>query len=85
LKLKPTGLLARNKMTENHVQQALASLFERQRIVFWYDNKQKFRDAFESLEMEGIEKRAGLHQQLAVGYATGQCRVQHRPVGDLAQ
>lgn len=43
-------------MTENRVQQALARLFERQRIVFWYDDKQEFRDAFESLEMEGIEK-----------------------------
>src|SRR5690554_3126618 len=43
-------------MTQNRIQQALARLFERQRIVFWYDDKQEFRDAFESLEMEGIEK-----------------------------
>ncbi|MAD46037.1 MAG: TIGR02687 family protein [Oceanospirillaceae bacterium] len=43
-------------MTNNRIQQALARLFERQRIVFWYDDKQEFRDAFENLKMEGIEK-----------------------------
>ena len=43
-------------MTENRIQQALARYFERQRIVFWYDDKHEFRDTFESLEMEGIEK-----------------------------
>ena len=43
-------------MTENRIQQALARLFERQRIVFWYDDKHEFRGTFESFEMEGIEK-----------------------------
>jgi len=43
-------------MTENRIQQALARHFERQRIVFWYDDKHEFRGTFESLEMEGIEK-----------------------------
>ncbi|MCP3686165.1 MAG: BREX-1 system phosphatase PglZ type A [bacterium] len=43
-------------MTENRIQQALVRLFERQRIVFWYDDKQEFRDAFDNLQMDGIEK-----------------------------
>src|SRR6056300_1139792 len=43
-------------MTENRIQHALARLFERQRIVFWYDEKKEFRDAFENLEMDGVEK-----------------------------
>jgi uncharacterized protein (TIGR02687 family) len=43
-------------MTENRIQKALTRLFERQRIVFWYDDKQEFREVFTSLEMEGIEK-----------------------------
>ena len=43
-------------MTENRIQQALARHFERQRIVFWYDDKHEFRGTFESFEMEGIEK-----------------------------
>ena len=43
-------------MIENRIQQALARHFERQRIVFWYDDKHEFRGTFESLEMEGIEK-----------------------------
>ena len=43
-------------MTENRIQQALSRLFERQRIVFWYDDKKEFREAFESLEMVGVEK-----------------------------
>ena len=43
-------------MTENRIQKALTRLFERQRIVFWYDDKQEFREVFTSLEMNGIEK-----------------------------
>lgn len=43
-------------MAENRIQQALARHFERQRIVFWYDDKQEFRSVFDSLEMDGVEK-----------------------------
>jgi uncharacterized protein (TIGR02687 family) len=43
-------------MSENRIQQALTRLFERQRIVFWYDDKQEFREAFEAIEIEGVEK-----------------------------
>jgi uncharacterized protein (TIGR02687 family) len=43
-------------MTENRIKMALSRLFERKRIVFWYDDKKEFRDAYESLELDGIEK-----------------------------
>lgn len=43
-------------MTENRIQQALLRHFERHRIVFWYDEKQELREAFENLELDNIEK-----------------------------
>lgn len=43
-------------MTENRIQQALSRLFQKHRIVFWYDEKQELRDAFEALAIEGVEK-----------------------------
>ena len=43
-------------MTDNRIQETLSRLFDRQRVVFWYDDKQEFRDEFESLELKGVEK-----------------------------
>lgn len=43
-------------MTENRIQQAISRLFQKHRIVFWYDDKQELRDAFEALAIEGVEK-----------------------------
>lgn len=41
---------------ENRISQALIKLFDRHRIVFWYDTKQELRDAFEALQLPGVEK-----------------------------
>ena len=41
---------------ENRIAQALTKLFERHRIVFWYDAKHELRDDFEALILPGIEK-----------------------------
>ena len=41
---------------ENRIAQALTKLFDRHRIVFWYDAKQELRADFEALELTGIEK-----------------------------
>jgi uncharacterized protein (TIGR02687 family) len=38
------------------ISQALARLFDQHRIVFWYDEKQELRQAYESLWLAGIEK-----------------------------
>lgn len=55
-------------MTQNRIQQALARLFERQRIVFWYDDNKEFRDAFESLNIEGVEKVEIRSNEFALKY-----------------
>ena len=41
---------------ENRITQALSNLFERHRIVFWYDAKQELHADFVALELTGIEK-----------------------------
>jgi uncharacterized protein (TIGR02687 family) len=43
-------------MSEDKIAQALSRLFERHRIVFWYDAKQELRNSFEALKLQGIEK-----------------------------
>lgn len=40
----------------NRIAQALANLFERHRIVFWYDAKKELRNDFEALSLPGVEK-----------------------------
>lgn len=40
----------------DRIVQALTHLFERHRIVFWYDAKQELRNDFEALSLPGVEK-----------------------------
>ena len=40
----------------NRIAQALANLFDRHRIVFWYDAKKELRNDFEALSLPGVEK-----------------------------
>jgi len=40
----------------DRIPQALTKLFERHRIVFWYDAKQELREDYDGLDLEGIEK-----------------------------
>jgi uncharacterized protein (TIGR02687 family) len=44
-------------MTEPRMTQALSRLFEKHRIVFWYDSKQELHQDFEDLDLPEIEKR----------------------------
>ena len=41
---------------ENRIAQALTKLFERHRIVFWYDQKQELFSDYDTLNIVGIEK-----------------------------
>lgn len=41
---------------ENRIARALSKLFDRHRIVFWYDAKQELRDDFEALSLPDVEK-----------------------------
>jgi uncharacterized protein (TIGR02687 family) len=43
-------------MSEARIQQALGNLFDKQRIVFWYDTRREFRAEFETLVLPGVEK-----------------------------
>ena len=40
----------------NRITQALTKLFDRHRIVFWYDAKQELRADFDALSLPGIVK-----------------------------
>lgn len=40
----------------DRISQALSKLFERSRIVFWYDAKKELRGDFESVQIDGVEK-----------------------------
>ena len=40
----------------NRISQALTKLFERHRVVFWYDTKQELRDDFETVSILAVEK-----------------------------
>lgn len=40
----------------DRIAQALTKLFDRHRIVFWYDAKQELRGDFDALQLTGVEK-----------------------------
>ena len=54
--------------TTDSLQKALSSLFDRHRIVFWYDAKKELRDEFEALSLTGIEKLEILNNQFGLKY-----------------
>ena len=41
---------------ETRIAQALTNLFERHRIVFWYDTEKNLRGDFEALSLSGVQK-----------------------------
>ncbi|MQT81363.1 BREX-1 system phosphatase PglZ type A [Pseudomonas helleri] len=43
-------------MSNTKITQALTNLFDKQRIVFWYDTRLEFRADFETLELPDVEK-----------------------------
>jgi uncharacterized protein (TIGR02687 family) len=43
-------------MTNSRIAQALTNLFDKQRIVFWYDTRHEFQDEFKALELPGVTK-----------------------------
>ncbi len=53
---------------ENRIAQALTKLFDRHRIVFWYDTKKELRDDFEALSLAGIEKLELTNNEYGVKY-----------------
>jgi len=52
----------------NKIQQALIKLFDRHRIVFWYDAKRELRQDYEPLELSDIEKIELCNNEFGVKY-----------------
>ena len=52
----------------DRIAQALTKLFDRHRIVFWYDAKQELRDDFEALQLPGVEKLELTNNEYGVKY-----------------
>lgn len=52
----------------DRIAQALAKLFDRHRIVFWYDAKQELRDDFEALQLPGVEKLELTNNEYGIKY-----------------
>ena len=55
-------------MSNAKIRQALGNLFEKQRIVFWYDTRREFRADFESLVLPGVEKIELANNEFGVKY-----------------
>lgn len=55
-------------MSNAKIQQALGNLFEKQRIVFWYDTRREFRADFEALSLPGVEKIELANNEFGVKY-----------------
>ena len=53
---------------ENRIAQALSKLFERHRIVFWYDAGEELRDEYEALRLPGIEKLELTNNEYGIKY-----------------
>ena len=53
---------------ENRIALALSKLFERHRIVFWYDIKKELRIDFDSLQLDSIEKIELTNNEYGVKY-----------------
>ena len=52
----------------NDIDQALTRLFDRHRIVFWYDAKQELRAEFDALALPGVEKIVLDNNEFGVKY-----------------
>jgi len=52
----------------DRIAQALVKLFDRHRIVFWYDAKHELREDFEALQLPGVEKLELTNNEYAVKY-----------------
>ena len=54
----------------DRITQALTRLFDKHRIVFWFDAKKELRKEFESLSLPGIEKIELCNNEFGVKYRT---------------
>lgn len=55
-------------MSNTKITQALNNLFDKQRIVFWYDTRLEFRADFDTLELPDVEKIELANNEFSVKY-----------------
>ena len=55
-------------MSNIKIQHALSNLFDKQRIVFWYDTRREFYADFEALNLPGVEKIELANNEFGVKY-----------------
>ena len=55
-------------MKNERIAQALGQLFDKQRIVFWYDTQQEFAAEFAALDLPGVEKITLANNEFGVKY-----------------
>lgn len=52
----------------SRIEQALTKLFDRHRVIFWYDAKRELRDDFEALSLPDIEKLELSNNEYGIKY-----------------
>ena len=50
----------------DRIAKGLQAQFDKHRIVFWYDPAREFREAFEGVELDGVEKIELANTEFAV-------------------
>ncbi|CAB3821400.1 hypothetical protein LMG26854_01485 [Achromobacter aegrifaciens] len=55
-------------MSNSRIHEALTNLFNKQRIVFWYDTRREFRGEFETLTLPEVEKIELANNEFGVKY-----------------
>lgn len=65
-------------MTNPKLVQALTNLFEKQRIVFWYDTRREFRADFTALALPDVEKIELANNEFGVKYRVLRAQPQQR-------
>ncbi len=52
----------------DRIEEALQRLFQKHRVVFWYDEKQELTDQFLSIELPGVEKQEIKNNEFEIKY-----------------
>src|SRR5690554_6272813 len=52
----------------NRIEEALQKIFQKHRVVFWYDEKQELEEQFRALSIPGVEKEAVGNNEFEIKY-----------------
>ncbi len=53
----------------SNIQSSLEKIFQKHRVVFWYDEQEKLREQFDAFQQEDTEKRVVQGNEFAIKYA----------------